>query len=77
VPPRDPLQRLLAGVPAAHLERRNAEPVAVLVGEVDDEALLDHRGEQVVGRGARQVEPGGQPLQRHRVRLRGQEPEHA
>ena len=54
VPAGDPLQRLLAGVAAAHLERRHPEPVAVLVGQVHHEALLDHRAQQVVGRRARQ-----------------------
>ena len=54
-PAADPLQRLLAAVAAADLERRDAEAVAVLVGQVDDEALLDHRAEQVVGRRARQA----------------------
>ena len=49
--------------------RRRPEPVAVLVGEVDDEALVDHRVQQVVGRGPRQAARLGDPLERHRRRL--------
>ncbi len=73
--PADPLERLLAAVPAADLERRDSQPVAVLLGQVDDEALLDHRGEEVVRRGARQPARSGDPVQRHRVGLAGQEPQ--
>ena len=54
-PARDPLERLLADVAAADLEGGDPEPVAVLVGEVDHEALVDHRAEQVVRRAARQL----------------------
>ncbi len=43
-PPGDALQRPLPRVAAADLERRHPEPVAVLVGQVHDEALGDHRG---------------------------------
>ena len=52
-PPGDPLQRLLPGVAGADLERGDADAVALLLGQVDDEALLDHGGQEVVGRGAR------------------------
>jgi len=36
--PGEPGQRFLAGVGAADLERAHAEPVAPLLGQVDDEA---------------------------------------
>ena len=75
-PPGEPGQRLLAGEAAADLERRDAEAVAVLVGQVHDEALVDHRVEQVVRRAPRQVARPHHPVERHRVGLRGQEPQH-
>ena len=49
----------------------------MLVGQVDDEALLDHRAEEVVRRGARQLAGAGDPVERHRVGLAGQEAQHA
>jgi hypothetical protein len=42
------LQRLLAREPGANLERRQAEPEALVIGDMDDEPLADHRVEQVV-----------------------------
>ena len=74
--PRDPLQRRLARVPAADLVGRDAQAVAVLVGEVHHEAFGDHRGEQVVRRAARQVAGARDPIQGHRVGLRREEPQH-
>ena len=56
--------------------RRDAEAVAVLLGKVHHEALRDHRVEQVVRRAPRQLAVPGDPLQRRRVGLGGEEPEH-
>ena len=72
----DPLQRLLPRVAAADLERRDAEAVAVLVGEVDDEAFLDHRVDQVVGRRPRDADGTREAVERDGVGLAGQEPQH-
>ena len=58
------LQGFLARVAAAELERRQPEAVAVLVGEVDDEAFLDHRVEQVVRRAPRQLAGAHDPVER-------------
>ena len=44
----DPAQRLLARVGRAELERRDPEPVAALLGQVHDEALVAEHPEQVV-----------------------------
>ena len=71
-----PGQRLLPGEPAAHLERGDPEAVAVLLGQVHHEALVDHRVEQVVGRAARQVARPDDPVERDRVGLGGEEPQH-
>ena len=60
----DPLQRLLAGEAAAHLERRDTEAVAALVLEVDDEAFVDHRVDEVIGGAARQIAGPGDLVQR-------------
>ena len=73
---RDPLERGLPRVPDADLEGRNPQAVAPLLGDVGDEALLDHRVDQVVGRRPRQVQGARQPVERHRVRLGGQEAQH-
>ena len=75
-PVRDALEGGLARVADADLEGGHAQAVAAVLGDVGDEALLDHRVDQVVGRRARQVERRGQPFQRHRVRLGGQEAQH-
>ena len=48
----------------------------MLLGQPGHEALVDHRVDQVVGRRARQLEGRGDPVQRHRVGLGGEEPEH-
>ena len=68
-PAADPLQRLLPAEAGADLERRDPEAVAVLVGEVDHEALLDHRRHQVVRRGAGQRAGAGDPVQGDRLGL--------
>ena len=73
---RDPLQRRLPGVPDADLEGGHAQAVATLLGDVGDEALLDHRVHQVVGRRPWEVQGARQPLERHRVRLGRQEAQH-
>ena len=52
------------------------EGFVVHLAEVHDEALLDHRRQQVVRRGARQPARAGDPVQRHRLGLRGEEAEH-
>ena len=70
-------ERLLADVAAADLEGGDPEPVAVLVGEVDHEALVDHRAQQVVGRAAREVARAHDAVEGDRVGLAGQEAEHA
>jgi hypothetical protein len=73
---RDPLQGRLPRIADAHLEGRDAQAVAALLRDVRHEALLDHRVDEVVCRRARQVQSGGQPFQRHRVRLGRQEAQH-
>ena len=72
----DPLERCLPGVAAADLEGGETEPVRPLVGEVHDEAVLDHRVEQVVRRAARQVDSLLDPGERDRLRLARQELQH-
>ena len=47
--PAEPGERLLAGVPAAELERGDAEAPSPLGGQMHDEAVLLERREQVVG----------------------------
>ena len=73
----DPLERCLPAVAAAHLERRDPEPVAVLVGEMGDEALVLHRPHQVVGRRAGQPDRRREPVEADRVRLAGEVAQHA
>jgi hypothetical protein len=63
----DPAQRLLARVGRAELERREPEPVAPLLGQVDDEALLAQHGEQVVDGRPRQREVASDGRRRHRA----------
>jgi hypothetical protein len=75
-PTSDALQRFLTGEAAAHLEGGDPEAVALLVLEVDDEALGDHRVDQVVGRAAGQVAGARDPVERDRRRLAGQEAQH-
>jgi hypothetical protein len=52
----DPPQRLLALIGAPELEGGDAEAVAALLGDVDDEALVLEDVEEVVGGGSREVE---------------------
>ncbi len=73
---RHPLQRLLAGVAAAHLERRDAEPVAVFLGQVHHEALLDHDAEEVVGGRPGQADGVRDRLEGRGVGLAGEEAQH-
>ena len=63
----DPLQGGLPLVCGAQLVGGDAEPVATLLGQVGDEALLAQHGQQVVGRRAGEAEgaadrPGGEGL---------------
>ena len=60
-PVRYPLERSLPRVADPHLEGRDAEAVAALLGDVGDESLLDHGVDEVVRRGAWQVEGGREP----------------
>ena len=69
----DPAQRLLARVGRAELERRDAEPVAALLGQVHDEALVAQHREQVVDGRARQPEVARDRRRRHRRGVRAEQ----
>ena len=74
--PGQSLERIVAQVRRADLERGHPEPVPLLLRQVHDEALVDHCPQQVVRRRARQADRGGDALHRHRSGLGGQERQH-
>ena len=70
---RDPSQRFLADVGGADLVRGDAQAVAALLGEVDDEPLVGEDLEQVVGGRAREVEVMRDGCRRERLGVAGQQ----
>jgi hypothetical protein len=70
---RDPAQRVLAQVGRAELVGRDAEAVAALLGQVDDEALVSEDIEQVVRRRAGEPEVAGDRRRRQRRGVAGQQ----
>ena len=74
---RDPAQRVLAQVGAAELVRADPEPVAALLGQVDDEALVDEHAQQVVRRAAREPEVARDRGRRQRRGMAGEQLEAA
>ena len=73
----DPAQRLLARVGGAELERRDPEPVAALLGQVHDEALVAQHGQQVVDARARQPELARDRRRGHRRGVTAEQLQHA
>ncbi|CAH0214247.1 hypothetical protein SRABI26_02240 [Arthrobacter sp. Bi26] len=75
--PAQPGQRLLPRIGRAEFEGADAQAVALLLMQMEHEAVRFHHSEQVVDAGARQPQRGGNVRRRHRSAPGGQQLEDA